>query len=150
MAKVLVTGGAGFIGSHLVVSLYNKGYQITVLDSLSRQIHGENPEASPLYQSIKGKCNFIKGDVKNKSDWLKVIRDNEVIVHLAAETGTGQSMYKIKNYVEVNSLGTANMLDLLVNAKHNVSKVIIASSRAIYGEGKYHCNEHGNVYPEER
>jgi dTDP-L-rhamnose 4-epimerase len=149
--KVLITGGAGFIGSNLALSLINKGYEITVLDNLSNQIHGDNPAvSSPLYISIKDKVNFINGSVTFKEDWLKAIIDNEIIVHLAAETGTGQSMYQIEKYTTVNIGGTAIMLDILANNATCVKKVIIASSRAIYGEGKY-LDENGiAVYPVER
>jgi dTDP-L-rhamnose 4-epimerase len=147
--NVLITGGAGFIGSNLALKLVNLGYSVTVLDNLSEQIHG-TPETSSLYQSIKDKVKFIKGDVRNKSDWYQALENQNIVVHLAAETGTGQSMYEVQKYVDVNINGTAIFLDYLVNEKHNVNKVIIASSRAIYGEGKYKCNTHGNVYPTER
>jgi len=123
MEKILITGGAGFIGSKLSLELKRKGYEVTVLDNLSSQIHGENPEEdSPLYKSISGKVNFIKGDVVNPEDWEKAIDGQEVIIHLAAETGTGQSMYQIEKYTDVNVSGTAKMLDLLVNKPHRVKK----------------------------
>ena len=94
MKHILITGGAGFIGSNLALKLLAKGYEVTVLDNLSRQIHGENPEeTSPLYNSIRGKVNFILGSVKSKENWLKALDGVECVVHLAAETGTGQSMY---------------------------------------------------------
>ena len=118
--KVLITGGAGFIGSNLGLYLVDKGYEVTVLDNLSEQIHGADPAAtSPLYISIKDKVNFIKGTVTARTDWEKAIGDNEVIVHLAAETGTGQSMYQVSKYAEVNMGGTAIMLDILANRKTN-------------------------------
>ncbi|WP_312901627.1 NAD-dependent epimerase/dehydratase family protein [Chryseobacterium taichungense] len=149
--KILITGGAGFIGSKLSLELKRKGYEVTVMDNLSCQIHGDNPEEdSPLYKSILGKVNFIKGDVVNFQDWEKAIDGQEVIVHLAAETGTGQSMYQIEKYTEVNVSGTAMMLDLLVNKPHSVKKVVIASSRAVYGEGKYLHPELGLIYPKPR
>lgn len=147
--NVLITGGAGFIGSHLALKLINLGYTVTVLDNLSQQIHG-NSETSSLYQSIKDKVTFIHGDVRRKEDWFKALVNQNIVVHLAAETGTGQSMYEVQKYVEVNINGTALFLDYLVNEKHEVQKVIIASSRAIYGEGKYLCKSHGDVYPLER
>ena len=151
MKNVLITGGAGFIGSNLSLALIEKGYKITVLDNLSLQIHGDNPEvSSPLYNSIKDKVRFIKGTVTSKEDWIKALDGQDVIVHYAAETGTGQSMYEIQKYVDVNVNGTAIMLDLLANTEHHVKKVIIASSRSIYGEGKY-INERGeSVYPKHR
>ncbi len=149
--KILITGGAGFIGSKLSLALIKKGYVVTVLDNLSQQIHGDNPEStSELYQSIKQKVNFINGDVTNKADWEKAINENEVIVHLAAETGTGQSMYQIKRYTDVNIGGTALMLDILASSTHAVKKVVVASSRAIYGEGRYYSTKFGYVYPESR
>lgn len=151
MKNILITGGSGFIGSNLALKLISKGYNITVLDNLSEQIHGSNPENdSPLYQSIKGKVNFIKGTVTAKEDWRKAIANQDVIVHYAAETGTGQSMYEIQKYVDVNINGTAIALDLLANEPHQVKKMVIASSRSIYGEGKYKSAELGVVYPKHR
>ena len=151
MKKILITGGAGFIGSKLSLELQQKGYEVTILDNLSSQIHGENPESdSPLYRSILGKVNFIKGDVANFKDWERALEDQNVVVHFAAETGTGQSMYQIEKYTEVNVSGTAIMLDILVNQPHKVTKVIIASSRAVYGEGKYLHPELGLIYPKPR
>lgn len=150
--KILVTGGAGFIGSNLSLKLLSKGYEVTVLDNISKQIHGENPdETSPLYNSIKNKVHFIEGSVTNREDWLKAIDSVDCIVHLAAETGTGQSMYEIEKYVSVNIGGTALMLDILTNTKHTVKKVVVAESRAIYGEGRYYSKELNQfVYPTER
>lgn len=151
MRKILITGGAGFIGSNLALFLIDKGYQVTVLDNLSEQIHGSDPEInSPLYLSIKDKVHFIKGTVTSTEDWHKAIADNQVIVHFAAETGTGQSMYQIKRYTDVNVGGTAIMLDILANNKTNVKKVVVASSRSIYGEGKYITAGGEAVYPSHR
>jgi dTDP-L-rhamnose 4-epimerase len=149
--KVLITGGSGFIGSNLSRRLIEQGHDVTVLDNLSKQIHGEDPETSVLYQSVKNSTNFIKGDVVNKEDWKKALTGQDVVVHLAAETGTGQSMYEIERYCNVNINGTAILLDLLTNDKSlNVKKVVVASSRAIYGEGKY-ADANGNIfYPEAR
>lgn len=151
MKNILITGGAGFIGSNLALKLISKGYKITILDNLSKQIHGNNPElTSPLYQSIKNKVNFIKGTVTSRENWESAIDGQDVIVHFAAETGTGQSMYCIEKYVEVNIQGTAIMLDILANKEHQVKKVVIASSRSIYGEGKYKHPKSGIVYPNHR
>lgn len=145
MKKILITGGAGFIGTHLARVLTSKGYTITILDNLSEQIHGNSPQ----YKLLEG-VSFIKGDVCNTGDVEKAINGQEVIVHLAAETGTGQSMYEVNKYVDVNIGGTARILDHLVNKDHQVKKFIVASSRAIYGEGKYYCQNHQAVYPSER
>jgi dTDP-L-rhamnose 4-epimerase len=149
--KILITGGAGFIGSNLSLFLLQKGYAVTVLDNLSEQIHGSNPrEQSALYLSIRDKVNFIYGSVCNRNELETAIADNEVIVHFAAETGTGQSMYRISHYSEVNIGGTSLLLDILSNNTTKVKKLIIASSRAIYGEGKYLSEELGPVYPNHR
>lgn len=150
--NVLITGGAGFIGSNIALKLVAKGVNVTVLDSLSEQIHGKNPEeTSPLYLSIKDKVRVIKGSVTSREDWMTALESQEAIIHLAAETGTGQSMYEIEKYVNTNIGGTALMLDILTNCKHTVKRVIVAESRAIYGEGKYYSPSLGiNVYPEER
>jgi dTDP-L-rhamnose 4-epimerase len=147
--NILITGGAGFIGSNLALKLIIQGYEVTVLDNLSLQIHGTNPEqTSPLYNSIKGKVNFIKGSVEDRGTWEKALEGQSAVIHLAAETGTGQSMYEIEKYTNVNVGGTALLLDILANHKHySVEKMIVASTRAIYGEGKYICREHGTVYP---
>lgn len=151
MKNILITGGAGFIGSNLALKLIDKGYKIKILDNLSKQIHGENPEAtSPLFKSIKDKVTFIEGTVTSRVDWEKAIEGQDVIIHFAAETGTGQSMYCIEKYVEVNVQGTAIMLDILANQEHQVKKVVIASSRSIYGEGKYKHPQFGIVYPTHR
>lgn len=151
MKKVLITGGAGFIGSHIALRLIEKGYDVTVFDNLLEQIHGEKPDkTSPLYCSIKDKTWFIKADVCDKVALEEAIIDVDYIIHLAAETGTGQSMYEIKRYVDVNIGGTALLLDVLTNSKHHVKRVVVAESRAIYGEGKYHCEKCGDVYPTER
>ena len=152
MKHILITGGAGFIGSNLVLKLVSKGYEVTVLDNLSKQIHGNNPsQTSPLYQSICGKVHFIQGTVTSREDWLQALEGIECVVHLAAETGTGQSMYEIQKYVDVNIGGTALLLDILTNTKHSVKKVVVAESRAIYGEGRYYSEDlQQYVYPTER
>jgi dTDP-L-rhamnose 4-epimerase len=151
MENVLITGGAGFIGSHLARRLLDKGYEVRILDNLSPQIHGDNPEiTSPLYNSIKDITDFIHGSVLSESDLKKSIENQNIIVHLAAETGTGQSMYQIQRYSRTNIQGTSLLLDTLLNNSHSVRKVIVASSRSIYGEGKYFSKELGIVYPKNR
>lgn len=152
MENILITGGAGFIGSNLALKLIERGYHVTVLDNLSPQIHGDNPnKTSPLFNSIKGKVRFIRGSVSSKEDWLEALIGQDCVVHLAAETGTGQSMYEIQKYVDVNIGGTALLLDILTNTKHSIKKVVVAESRAIYGEGRYYSQELNQyVYPKER
>lgn len=151
MKKVLITGGAGFIGSNLALKLINRGYEVVVLDNLSEQIHGKDPNKSYTYSLIKNKVKFIRGNVNDRLAWDEALTDDiDIVIHLAAETGTGQSMYEIEKYVDTNIKGTSILLDKIVNEKLNVKKVIVASSRAIYGEGKFRCKEHGIVYPESR
>ena len=151
MKNVLVTGGAGFIGSNVALKLWAKGYNVTVLDNLSKQIHGDNPGVtSPLFMSIKDKVHFIRGSVASREDWMRALDGQDAVIHLAAETGTGQSMYEIEKYVETNIGGTALLLDILTNTKHHVKRVLVAESRAIYGEGKYYCPKCGDVYPKNR
>jgi dTDP-L-rhamnose 4-epimerase len=145
--NILITGGAGFIGSNLALKMESLGYHITVLDNLSPQIHSEN---SPLYLSIRDKVRFIKGSVLSYDDWKIALDNIDVVVHLAAETGTGQSMYEVEKYTDVNIKGTSILLDILSNEHHSVKKMVVASSRAIYGEGKYYCSVHGEVYPKAR
>lgn len=151
MAKrILITGGAGFIGSKLALSLLAKDYDVTVLDNLSVQIHGDSPEKSYTYGLIKDRVKFIHGSVENASDWSVALEGVDTVVHLAAETGTGQSMYQVQKYIDVNIGGTSILLDKLVNKEFAIEKLIVASSRSIYGEGKYTCEIDGIVYPDAR
>lgn len=146
--NILITGGAGFIGSNLALQLIKAGHVVTILDNLSPQIHGPNPAVtSMLYRSIKDKTNFVLGSVTDRAAWESVLPGQDAIVHLAAETGTGQSMYEIRRYVDVNIGGTGLMLDLLANGSYQIKKIVIASSRSIYGEGKYHSSALGIIYP---
>lgn len=147
MTNVLITGGAGFIGSTIALKLVAQGRRVTVLDTLSEQIHGKDPEKSELFSRIMDKVTFIRGTVTNRDDWHKALAGQDVVIHLAAETGTGQSMYEIHKYCETNIGGTAILLDILANESHSIKKVIVAESRAIYGEGTYLCPSCGIVYP---
>ena len=111
MKNILITGGAGFIGSEIVNQLYRKGgWEILVLDNLTEQIHGRDPENSYLYQKIKDKCKFVQGSVTDINIVLPLVEKADYIIHLAAETGTGQSMYQINLYNETNVMGTSNIL----------------------------------------
>lgn len=141
--KILVTGGAGFIGSHLVDGLIEKGYEVRVLDNLYPQIHPNGK--LPAY--FNKKAQFIKGDVTERKDWIKALDGVDAIFHLAAAVGVGQSMYEVEHYVKVNSLGTALLLDILANKKHTVKKMVVAASMSSYGEGTYRCSRCGLVRP---
>jgi dTDP-L-rhamnose 4-epimerase len=148
--NILITGGAGFIGSRLANRLIQMGHNVRVLDNLSRQIHGVTPESSPLLLSLDQRVEFIRGSVTNREDLLVALDGIDTVVHLAAETGTGQSMYAIQHYAEVNVGGTSLLLDMIANQPFPIKKIIVASSRAVYGEGKYCCAQHGFVYPSSR
>jgi dTDP-L-rhamnose 4-epimerase len=144
--RILITGGAGFIGSNLALSLCRQGHEVAVLDSLSTQIHGDDPKRSALFRSIEKQVRFIHGSVTDAAAWAQALPGQEAIVHLAAETGTGQSMYEVKRYCDVNVSGTALMLNALASERGAVRKVVVASSRALYGEGKYRMGD-AIVYP---
>lgn len=143
MAMVLVTGGAGFIGSHLAYSLVNAGFSVRILDSLSPQIHGAVPVG--LNWLRHENIDFLRGSIIDRCDVEAALDGVTHIVHLAAETGTGQSMYEIARYNHVNSQGTALLLDVLANsASHTVKRIVLASSRSVYGEGAYICDSCGS------
>lgn len=145
--KVLITGGAGFIGSHLAQKLFGRGFQITVLDNLSPQIHGENGDFPEFLKQI---ADCIIGDVSDPDIYQSLPDDFDYVVHLAAETGTGQSMYAISRYSQVNIQGTALLMEFLSSQAKKVSKIVLSSSRAVYGEGAYNCRTHGLIFPVER
>ncbi len=145
--KVLVTGGAGFIGSHLVDALLQAGHTVRVFDSLEPQVHGGLRELGRWPDYLSSECERVLGDVRDRAALQKAIDSMDVIFHEAAAVGVGQSMYEVHRYVDINTLGTANLLDILANDKHSVRKLMVASSMSIYGEGAYHCATHGKVYP---
>ena len=138
---VLVSGGLGFIGTHLCRELARSGHTVRVLDNLDPQVHGPNP-------IVQEGMSLVRGDVRDASAWRNALEDAEVVFHEAAAVGIGQSMYEVRRYVEVNALGTANLLDYLVNEEHEVKRVLLASSMSIYGEGRYKCPACGVVESE--
>lgn len=145
--KVLVTGGAGFIGSYLVDALLSKGYQVRVFDSLEPQVHGEARRVPPY---LNPTAELVVGDVRDRPALKDALQDVDVIFHYAAAVGVGQSMYQVQRYVDVNTLGGATLLDILANEPHRVRKLIVASSMSTYGEGKYECQACGVMYPQLR
>jgi dTDP-L-rhamnose 4-epimerase len=145
--RVLVTGGAGFIGSHIVDALLNRGYDVTIYDSLDAQVHG--PERTPPGY-LNPDVSLVVGDVCDRAALKNALDGIEVVYHLARAVGVGQSMYDILRYTKINTLGAATLLDIIANEKHSVRKMIVASSMTIYGEGQYRCTTHGGVYPQLR
>lgn len=146
--KFLITGGAGFIGSRVALALAKAGMDVTVVDNLSPQIHGPGSDFPlPLAQSV----HCVRGDVCDRALVARLLRDTQTVIHLAAETGTGQSMYAVARYSETNVQGTAVLLDAIVNERpKKLRKLIVASSRAVYGEGEYLCPNHDRVFPASR
>jgi dTDP-L-rhamnose 4-epimerase len=136
MSHILITGGAGFIGVHLTRLALGAGHSVTILDNLSAQVH----DSSVPFEPPAG-ATFVRGDVTVREDLTKCLKDVDTVVHLAAETGTGQSMYEIERYYRVNVQGTALLFDILANAGHSVRNIILASSRSVYGEGAYLCRK---------
>lgn len=134
--KILITGGAGFIGSHLADELLEKGYDVRVIDNLSEQVHGINC-IRPEY--LNADVELIIGDVRDENKIKKALRGVDAVYHYAAMVGVGQSMYEIKNYTDVNNIGTTVLLEALI--KNPVEKLVIASSMSIYGEGLYKTND---------
>jgi dTDP-L-rhamnose 4-epimerase len=136
--RILITGGAGFIGSHTADRLIERGYEVVIYDNLDPQVHDSIPDY------LHPDAEFIEGDVRDRNRLHRVLRGVDAVCHLAAAVGIGQSMYDIEKYVDVNIGGTAVLLDLLVKEPDvRVEKVVIASSMSIYGEGEYDCPECG-------
>ena len=138
--KTVITGGAGFIGTKLAALLLERGHEVVILDNLSPQIHGEIPRVA-LPEGV----SFLRADMRNIATQAEVICQADAIFHLAAETGTGQSMYQIAQYVDVNELGTAKLLQVLSGGARKSRKLILASSRSVYGEGAYVDDDTGEI-----
>ncbi|MFX0039506.1 MAG: GDP-mannose 4,6-dehydratase [Promethearchaeota archaeon] len=146
--RVLITGGAGFIGSHLVDKLIeHQNYEVSILDILEEQVHGKSNNP-PSY--LNKHSTFYRGSITDYKKLEDLVKSNEIIFHLAASVGVGQSMYQIEKYIDNNIHGLANLLDILVNSEHSIEKVIIASSNTVYGESKSNCRNCGIVYPKSR
>ncbi|MBN1587220.1 MAG: NAD-dependent epimerase/dehydratase family protein [Candidatus Omnitrophica bacterium] len=142
MSRVLVTGGAGFIGSHLVDALVEEGHEVRILDNLDPQVH---TEGKPGY--LNPEAEFVQGDVRKRDDLRLALKGIEYVYHQAALVGVGQSMYRIEDYVDVNTRATATLLDLIVNEKIPLKKLMVASSMSIYGEGAYETADGKPYYP---
>ena len=139
--KTLVTGGAGFIGTHVVRALDERGDEVVVLDSLEEQVHGNTPPELPAGVEL------IVGNVGDRELAARALEGVDRVVHLAAAVGVGQSMYEIARYTELNTMATAHFLEALVAARPMPTRLVVASSMSIYGEGEYICEEHGRMAP---
>jgi dTDP-L-rhamnose 4-epimerase len=144
--RVVVIGGAGFIGSHLVDALVERGYQVRIVDSLDAQVHPTGLPPSFLNPAAE----FVQEDIRDIDGLGRALEDATAVYHLAGAVGVGDSMYRIRHYTEVNLLGSSNLLEILANSRHAVRKVIVASSVTVYGEGKYSCPRHGVAFPSVR
>lgn len=145
MYSILVTGGAGFIGSHIVDELINQGHSVRILDCLVDQVHnGKKPDY------LNPKAEFIYGDVCDTDIVAKSLEGIDIVYHKASAVGVGQSMYEIKEYVRINDLGTAVLLEEIVKRKQQIKKLIVASSMSIYGEGAYRDSKGNMIFPEQR
>ncbi len=142
--KVLITGGAGFVGSHTADALVKAGHEVCVFDNLTPQVH----RCQTPY--IPDGAEFVQGDVRDLAKLSSAVRDAEVVYHLAAAVGVGQSMYQISEYTSINNLGTANLFQAILDTRATPEKVVVASSMSIYGEGKYLCRDCGEMAPAPR
>ena len=145
--KVLVTGGAGFIGSHLVDALLQAGHSVRVLDNLEPQVHGGLRERGQVPDYLNPEAEFILGDIRDRDCVTRALEGIDVVFHEAAMVGVGQSMYEIARYTGVNTQGAAVLLQAVVDSKNRPRKLVVASSMSIYGEGAYDCPVHGRVFP---
>ena len=145
--SALITGGAGFIGSRVARKLLAKGYEVSILDNFSPQIHKDVSELAP---DIRDSVQLFHGDVRDIGLCERALDGQNILVHLAAETGTGQSMYRVRHYTDVNIGATSGLMELLLTGRFPIQSIVVASSRAVYGEGAACCSEHGVVYPEGR
>lgn len=141
--RILVTGGAGFIGSFTVDELVRLGHEVVIFDSLDPQVH----PAGRLPKYINKGARLVKGDARDYNSLKKALKGADMVFHFAATVGVGQSQYQIKKYTDVTIGGTANLLDILVNTKNKVRKIIVAASMSSYGEGLYACGKCGKIRP---
>lgn len=142
--KVLITGGAGFIGSHLGDLFLSRGYEVKAYDNLDPQVHGENA-SRPGY--LNAEIELITGDIRDAESFAMALKSADILVHFAAAVGVGQSMYEITRYTSINTMGAAVVLEEAVKQREHIEKMLVASSMSIYGEGLYICPECGETTP---
>jgi dTDP-L-rhamnose 4-epimerase len=142
--RVLITGGAGFVGSHLADALAASGHEVVLFDNLEPQVHGDGTDR-PAY--LDPGHRLVRGDVRDPDALAPLVREADVVFHLAAMVGVGQSMYQVRRYTDVNAMGMASLLEALAGHRGRVRKLLVASSMSIYGEGAYDCPVCGRVAP---
>jgi dTDP-L-rhamnose 4-epimerase len=142
--QILITGGAGFIGSHLADDLLDRGHQVRALDNLSPQVHGHVDRPQYLHREVE----LLRGDVRNPDDVARAMSGVDAVFHLASAVGVGQSMYEIEHYTSTNNVGTAVLLEAII--KRPVARLVVASSMSLYGEGLYRTTSGALVHGEER
>ena len=146
--RILVTGGAGFIGSHLVDALVEQDHVVRVLDNLDPQVHGDTAGPESIAGHVaSGAVEFIPGDVRDADTVRTAIDGVDIVTHQAAAVGVGQSMYRIADYVRANCEGTGVLLQAIIERDRPLERLVVASSMSIYGEGQYRCDEHGTIHP---
>ncbi|NMG30300.1 NAD-dependent epimerase/dehydratase family protein [Aromatoleum evansii] len=145
--RVLITGGAGFIGSHTADALLAAGHQVRILDILDPQIHGP---AGAFPEYLDPRVEAIRGDVRSLENVSCALGGIDAVYHLAALTGVGQSMYDMHNYTDTNTTGTATLLEAILKSDASLKRIVLASSRAVYGEGTHFCTDHGKQFPAPR
>jgi dTDP-L-rhamnose 4-epimerase len=144
MARSVITGAAGFIGTSLARVMIERGWEVVVLDALTPQVHRGRPWPGPPGATL------IEADIRDRAAVRRALDGVTHVVHLAAETGVGQSMYEMAHYVDVNCTGTAVSLEALAEREPRTTQLILASSRAVYGEGRYSCTACSIVFPSQR
>jgi dTDP-L-rhamnose 4-epimerase len=143
--RVLVTGGAGFIGSHLVDALVRRGDRVTILDDLEPQAH---PDRSSVH--CRRDAELIVGDLRNPEVVARALDGVELVYHLGGMVGNGQSMFDVRRYVDVNAVGTATLLEQIILRRRAIRRLVVASSMVVYGDGAYACAQHGEFAQVER
>ena len=148
--KILLIGGGGFIGSRTALRLLADGHEPLVLDAFDPQIHGIEPEASPTCRDLFGALEVRRGDTRDAKAVASALAGMEAVYYFPAGTGTGQSMYQIEKYCDINARGAGVFAEALSTVKGTLRRVIVSSTRAVYGEGAASCPEHGRVFPKAR
>lgn len=148
--KCVILGGAGFIGTRTALELARRGHTVSILDVLDPQIHGSDVSGSEMLRSVANQVPVAVGDVRDSGAVQAALSGAEVVYYFAAGTGTGQSMYQVRKYVDVNVLGAAVLGEELARQRGQIQRVVVSSSRAVYGEGAYHCDKHGRMFPASR